>query len=67
MAKWRVVLERDETTNDWGVWCPELPGCTSVGISKENALENIKEAIELYLQPEEIEIKPEMFIEEVNF
>jgi predicted RNase H-like HicB family nuclease len=27
--KWRVVLEPDSETNDWAVWCPELPGCVS--------------------------------------
>ena len=53
---WRVVLEPDERTGDWAVWCPELPGCASAGASREEALENIKEAIELYLQPDPIEL-----------
>jgi predicted RNase H-like HicB family nuclease len=30
---------------------PSLPGCISEGNSKEEALQNIKEAIELYLEP----------------
>jgi predicted RNase H-like HicB family nuclease len=30
---------------------PSLPGCISEGDSKEEALTNIKEAIELYLEP----------------
>jgi len=29
--KWRGVLEQDEETGDWAVWCPELPGSTSAG------------------------------------
>ncbi len=49
--KWRVVLERDQETGDWAVWCPELPGCTSAGQTQEEARENIREAIELYLEP----------------
>jgi len=49
--KWRVVLERDEETKEWAAWCPELPGCASAGMTEEEALENIREAIELYLEP----------------
>jgi len=49
--KWRVILERDEGTKEWAVWCPELPGCASAGMTEEEALENIREAIELYLEP----------------
>ena len=48
--KWRVVLEYDAETDDWAVWCPELSGCTSAGVTEQEALINIREAIELYLQ-----------------
>jgi predicted RNase H-like HicB family nuclease len=54
--KWRVVLESDAETGDWSVWCPELPGCVSAGETEEEALENIREAIALYLEPEPIKI-----------
>lgn len=47
--KWRVVLERDDETGDWAVWCPELTGCTSAGETEEEALKNIQDAIELYI------------------
>lgn len=30
---------------------PSLPGCISEGYSREEALSNIREAIELYLEP----------------
>lgn len=30
---------------------PSLPGCISEGNTKEKALKNIREAIELYLEP----------------
>ena len=30
--------------------CPTLPGCVSQGKTKEEAVENIKEAIELYIE-----------------
>ncbi|MBE9224436.1 type II toxin-antitoxin system HicB family antitoxin [Phormidium sp. LEGE 05292] len=52
--KWRVIIEPDPETGDYAVWCPELPGCTSAGESQQEALENIREAIELYLQPDAI-------------
>jgi predicted RNase H-like HicB family nuclease len=63
--KWRVVLEQDPETGDWAVWCPELPGCVSAGITEEEALENIKEAIELYLQRDPIELEPGSLIREI--
>ncbi|MEH2329584.1 type II toxin-antitoxin system HicB family antitoxin [Nostoc sp.] len=63
--KWRVILESDLETGDWAVWCPELPGCTSAGETEEEALENIKEAIQLYLQPESIELAPGAITREI--
>ena len=53
---WRIILEQDPETGDWAAWCPELPGCASAGTTEEKALENIREAIELYLQPDPIEL-----------
>jgi predicted RNase H-like HicB family nuclease len=61
MMKWRVVLEADAETGDWSVWCPELPGCVSAGETEEEALENIREAIALYLEPDPIELNQEPF------
>ena len=63
--KWRVVLEQDAETGDWAIWCPELPGCVSAGETEEEALENIKEAIELYLEPDPIELNENSKIAEV--
>ena len=34
----------------WVVECPAIPGCVSQGKTKEDALKNIKEAIELCLE-----------------
>ena len=48
----KVVLELAEE-GGYVVYVPSLPGCISEGDSKEEALENIKEAIELYLEPTE--------------
>ena len=49
----RVVLEFDDEVGAWSAVCPELPGCASAGDSKEEALANIREAIEVYLAPDE--------------
>ena len=35
---------------------PSLPGCISEGETREEAIKNIKEAIELYLEPVEDDI-----------
>ena len=50
--KLKVVLEPSEE-GGFTVHVPSLPGCISEGESKEDALKNIKEAIELYLEPVE--------------
>jgi predicted RNase H-like HicB family nuclease len=46
----RVVIEHDGETDSCSAVCPELPGCASAGDTEEEAMENIKEAIELYLE-----------------
>jgi predicted RNase H-like HicB family nuclease len=56
--KWRVLIERDSETGDFAAWCPELPGCASAGESEHEALENLREAIELYLTPDPLDVAP---------
>ena len=63
--KWRVVLEQDKETGDWAIWCPELPGCASAGVTEEDAMLNIREAIELYLEPDIFSFAPAAVIREV--
>jgi predicted RNase H-like HicB family nuclease len=44
-----VTIDRDED----GVWiaeCPSIPGCVSQGRTKDEALDNVKEAIVLCLE-----------------
>ncbi|QQR73909.1 MAG: type II toxin-antitoxin system HicB family antitoxin [Holophagales bacterium] len=50
--KLRVVLE-PSGEGGYTVWVPSLPGCVSEGETAEEALGNIREAIELYLEPVE--------------
>lgn len=44
-----VTIDRDED-GMWIVECPSIPGCVSQGATKDEALENIKDAIQLCLQ-----------------
>jgi predicted RNase H-like HicB family nuclease len=48
----RVVLEPSDE-GGFTVYVPALPGCISEGETEEEALANIQEAIELYLEPVE--------------
>jgi len=48
--KLKVILEPSEE-GGFTVYAPSLPGCISEGDTKEEALKNIKEAIELYIEP----------------
>jgi len=50
--KFRVVLEPSEE-GGYTATVPSLPGCVSEGNTREEALKNIREAIELYLEPVE--------------
>lgn len=45
----KVVFEASEE-GGYTVYVPSLPGCISEGNTKEEALENIREAIMLYLE-----------------
>jgi len=49
-----IIIEKDKY--GYYAFCPELKGCHSQGDSLDEVLENIKEAIQLYLEtlsPEE--------------
>lgn len=45
---YQVVLTH--TDEGYSVNCPALPGCWSEGQTEEEALENIKDAIQMYLE-----------------
>jgi len=51
-----TVILREEEEGGYSVQCFELPGCISEGKTREQALVNIREAIEGYLEafPEEL-------------
>ncbi len=47
--RFSVTIDRDED-GVWIVECPSIPGCVSQGTTKNEALTNIKEAIQLCLE-----------------
>ena len=53
--KLRVILEPSED-GGYTVTVPALPGCISEGDSREKALANIAEAVQLYLEPVEDDV-----------
>ncbi|MBC8527780.1 MAG: type II toxin-antitoxin system HicB family antitoxin [Candidatus Cloacimonetes bacterium] len=50
--KLKVILE-PSSEGGYTVYVPSLPGCISEGNTLKEALTNIREAIELYLEPVE--------------
>ncbi len=51
--KFKVVLEK-QSEGGYTVTVPALPGCISEGDTRAEALKNIQEAIELYLEPDDV-------------
>ncbi len=47
--KYRVILEQDED-GVYAAQVPALPACISQGASRDEAIKNIHEAIEVYLE-----------------
>jgi len=45
-----TVVFQEEKEGGYSVWVPSLPGCASQGETFDEALKNIREAIELYLE-----------------
>jgi predicted RNase H-like HicB family nuclease len=57
--KFKVIVEEAEE-GGYVVYAPSLPGCVSQGETKEEAIENIKEAIEVYLDIDDARIEAEI-------
>jgi len=51
----KVIIERG-SDGYFVTHCPSLKSCWSQGKTREEAIKNIREAIELYLEPEPTEL-----------
>lgn len=51
VLEYNAIFQK-EKEGGFSVWIPALPGCASQGETFEEAMENIKEAIFLYLEDE---------------
>ncbi|MCL4502462.1 MAG: type II toxin-antitoxin system HicB family antitoxin [Deltaproteobacteria bacterium] len=56
--KLKVILEPSDE-GGYTAYVPSLPGCISEGDTREEALDNIREAIDLYLEEGEPLVLPE--------
>lgn len=62
-----VIVEKGETS--FGAYVPDLPGCVAVGETKDEAMQLIREAIELHIESlrdnGEAVPEPRSFVEKV--
>ncbi|MDD2716802.1 MAG: type II toxin-antitoxin system HicB family antitoxin [Candidatus Wallbacteria bacterium] len=58
-----VILEKDDS--GYYIFCPELKGCHSQGDTVEEALANIREAIDLYIETLDDEEKRTLLSREI--
>ena len=62
--KLQIILEPSEE-GGYTVTVPVLPGCISEGDSLDEAMANIQEAIELYLEPNPVPDNKNLIIREL--
>ena len=46
----RYQVRLKKSKEGYAVWCPKLPGCRSQGETEKEALDNIKDAIIVFLE-----------------
>lgn len=61
--RFNIIIEKDE--HGFYGYCPELDGCQSQGNTLDETLENMKEAIELYLETLEEQEKGEILSKDI--
>lgn len=49
MIKYAIIIEK-ASDGGFGAYAPDLPGCIGMGSSKEETIENMKEAIYFHLE-----------------
>jgi predicted RNase H-like HicB family nuclease len=61
--KLNIIIEKDKY--GYYGYCPELDGCQTQGNTVDETLENIKEAIELYIETLDEEEKKEILAKDI--
>lgn len=61
----RLLVEKDSETGRYSAVFPELPGCASAGDTEQEAIENAKEAIELWFDYSDIPMPADSKLVEV--
>jgi predicted RNase H-like HicB family nuclease len=56
LMRLRLVVEHDSKTKRWAAFFPELPGCASAGDTEDEAIQNAKEALELWFEPTPVDL-----------
>jgi predicted RNase H-like HicB family nuclease len=49
--KLRLIVEYDPEVRRWAAFFLEMPGCASAGDTEQEAIQNAKEALELWFEP----------------
>ena len=58
--QYKIKIKKSE--EGYAVWCEDLPGCASQGDTEEEAMANIRDAIEDYLAVREELVKDEKLV-----
>lgn len=45
-----ITFKIEKDGSEFHTWCPELLGCHSHGITIKESIENLKDAVQLYLE-----------------
>ena len=64
--KVRVVIEYDPEVKSYAAYCPELPGCTSCGVTEQDALRKFRCALKLYFEPTPVKLSKHARVLEVT-
>lgn len=52
----RLLVTHDPLTDRWSAVFPELPGCASAGDTEKEAIQNAREALDLWFDPVDVDI-----------
>lgn len=44
-----ITFNIEKDSDEFHAWCPELPGCHTHGRTVAEAMENLKDAVQLYI------------------